>query len=108
MDWIYYAIETTEEFFSSCRNCTRVFTHNYLVNDGYFCSGIVKYPLKEVPFDVIRMCSFNGNVRVEFNQLNYAPEEALNVADILVQASVEWLSGNKVYDKFRNPKTNEE
>lgn len=106
MDWIYYAIETTEEFFPSCRNCTRVFTHSYVENDGYFCVGIVRFPLKDFPFDVIRLCSHGSIDGDELFQHNYAPDEALNVADLLTQATVEWLVYNKVYDKFRNPEPN--
>lgn len=100
VDFIYDLCERVESMRWSCNNCIRVRRHDYL-NGDFYCSGIVKRPNSKRPFDIIRECSvdFDSNGYVE--QLDQAPDEALNKASVIMSAVSYWMENNDKYKNFR-------
>lgn len=102
MDFIESVMEKTESFSTSCRNCTKKISYQFLGNGGFYCSGVVKFPSKDKPFDVIRLCSFGGEDIDYIDVLDMAPDEALAKMRLLNATVLEWLEEHfPPYDDFR-------
>lgn len=93
--------EDREEFYSTCRNCNIKSVTNFNGNNGYICSGHVKYPGKDTYFDVIRLCISHPEF---YNQHNLAPDEALEIVKVLTESVNDWMYKSIAYKKFREVK----
>lgn len=100
-DFVHETIESEiESFCTSCANCEYIVMTEY-ARGGEICCEKVRHPLKEVPFDIIRMCVGNMDTKT-VSQRNFTPDEALEVASNLTTLVNEWMIKTSAYKGFRD------
>ncbi len=90
--------EDREDFYLSCNNCDVKSSVYFDGNSGRICSGHIRYPSKDTPFDIIRLCMVKPN---DYQYYDLAPDEALEISTILVDSVNRWMYNTKSYKKFR-------
>lgn len=97
-DFVQETLETQEDFFSSCNNCEIKTCVLFDGNGGKICCGKIKYPARDVPFDIVRLCTIS---HIGISQQNLSPDEALETATLLTEIVNTWMYETKTYKKFR-------
>lgn len=100
IDYIYDLCDRIESMRWSCKNCTFVYRQDYKKID-FLCSGVVKRPSNDRPYDVIRMCQKSFDSGDYLEQLDMTPDEALHQIKVLSAAVSHWIENNDKYLKFR-------
>ena len=94
-------MEEIEDSHSSCKNCELILRRTFL-RGGFYCTGIVKRPLKGLEFDVIRLCNLQNESEENVDIIDYAPDEAIATSNLLSASVLEWMQNTQSYLKFRN------
>jgi len=89
--------------FYSCANCYLSYCMEYR-NKNKICSGVVKNPNPDVPYDVIRLCIKQSGVPLQI--YDYTPDEAQSMISVLSQSMADWMQSTDAYQIFRGIKKN--
>ena len=98
-DFVQQTIEEDKEgFYESCNNCEVKSSVLFEGNSGKLCSGHIRHPSKNTPFDIIRLCMIKPD---NCQYYDLAPDEALEISMLLADTVNRWLYNTKEYKKFR-------